>query len=109
VDEVAKIREAMAAAVRKFGSRPTLVAVAEDAAALGVTSEELAEFESSVREATTWIRSRELTGGNQPEVELMAIAAALGTVVAWDHGDVQLAILLAYRLITAAEQVKEQP
>lgn len=99
----------MAAVVRRLGSRP-IISVLENAEQLGVSPRDIEELEASMAEAATWIRSRELLGGNEPLIELLAIAGALGAVVAQDHEEpMQLAILLAYRLITAADQMKEQP
>jgi len=107
VDEIDKLKQAMAAAVRRLGDRPNLVRVAEDPASLGLTPDDLRAFEQSIRDALAWIRQR-TNQADDPVIELLAVASALGLIAAWDHGTrLQLTLLLAYRLISAAEQMKE--
>ena len=106
VEDIAKMLEALVKRLRR-GAHIQVAAGSQG----GLTDQELAEFAASTDTAIAWIRGR-CADAEIAAVELIAIVTAVGSIVATDHPAREQAWLpsvLAYRLITATEQMKEKP
>jgi len=106
VEDIAKMLEALVKRLRR-GAHIQVAGGSQG----GLTDQELAEFAASTDTAIAWIRGR-CADAEIAAVELIAIVTAVGSIVATDHPAREQAWLpsvLAYRLITATEQMKEKP
>jgi hypothetical protein len=106
VEDIAKMLEALVKRLRR-GAHIQVAAGSQG----GLTDQELADFAASTDAAIAWIRGR-CADAEIAAVELIAIVTAVGSIVATDHPAREqdwLPSVLAYRLITATEQMKEKP